>query len=352
MPRPALGKRPHRLRFVLFRHDRDARTGWVSYGRAMEQHGHGHGHGHGQKQDHDQEAWGDADLAVMLDLDAEVLRDQLHKVTGEIAAVAGERVPRRVLDLGAGTGSGTFALLRRFPAAHVTAVDVSPVMLQRLRAAVGELGAQVEILAADLDAGWPALDTTVDGGVGDALDGVSEGAALDLVWAAASLHHVADPDRVLRDVAAALRPGGLLTLLEMDSFPRFLPDAVGDGFEARVHAALRGVQVEVVPHFGTDWGPRLAAAGFTVEVAREVTLDLPAPSRPLPEASGRYAQVFLRRVRTGLTGLAEADVAPSDLLQFDVLLADDGPDSLLHRDDLVVRATRSLWIARTGSTVG
>ncbi|MEU6034278.1 hypothetical protein ABZ801_02605 [Actinomadura sp. NPDC047616] len=45
--------------------------------------------------------------------------------------------------------------------------------------------------------------------------------------AASSLYHVADPDRMLGDVHAALRPGGLLVVIEMDALPRFLPDGAG-----------------------------------------------------------------------------------------------------------------------------
>jgi ubiquinone/menaquinone biosynthesis C-methylase UbiE len=61
------------------------------------------------------------------------------------------------------------------------------------------------------------------------------------VWAASSLHEVADPDRVLSNVYAALHAGGLLVVVEMDDLPRFLPDDVGlgrPGLEARCHAAL------------------------------------------------------------------------------------------------------------------
>ncbi len=51
---------------------------------------------------------------------------------------------------------------------------------------------------------------------------------------------MSDPDRVLADVFATIRPGGLLVVAEMESFPRFLPDDIGfghPGLEARCHAA-------------------------------------------------------------------------------------------------------------------
>ena len=49
--------------------------------------------------------------------------------------------PRRVLELGIGTGETTRRLVARFPAARVTAVDVSPGMVSRAR----ELGIEARV---------------------------------------------------------------------------------------------------------------------------------------------------------------------------------------------------------------
>src|ERR1022692_5111309 len=113
---------------------------------------------------------------------------------------------RRILDLGSGTGTGALALVQRFQGADVIALDISAQLLHRLRDKARDLGVaeRVRTVQADLDAVWPAIDI------------------VDLVWASSSLHHMADPDRVLTEVFAALRPGGLLVVAEMDSFPRFL----------------------------------------------------------------------------------------------------------------------------------
>src|ERR1700690_3415455 len=73
-------------------------------------------------------------LAGLLDLDAEVVHSYLSEVTGWIRELAADRPPRRNLDLGAGTGTGVFALLERFEAADVIAVDVSAEFLDRLSA--------------------------------------------------------------------------------------------------------------------------------------------------------------------------------------------------------------------------
>ncbi|MFE3139935.1 class I SAM-dependent methyltransferase [Streptomyces scopuliridis] len=276
--------------------------------------------------DHDPAAETDASaMAELLDLDAEVLEPYLSEVTGWLQELAAG-LPRRILDLGSGTGAGTLALVQRFEEAEVTALDISPHLLRRLGDKARDLGVadRVRTVQADLDAEWPALD------------------AVDLVWASASLHHMADPDRALAHVFAALRPGGLLAVAEMDSFPRFLPDDLGlgrPGLEARCHAALGEEHTARVPHLGSDWGARLTGAGFGIEAERTFAVEL---TPPLPAPAGRYAQVSLRRLRTGLASRLDAD----DLATLDTLIDGDGPDSLLRRDDLTVRHTRTIWVAR------
>jgi SAM-dependent methyltransferase len=267
-------------------------------------------------------------LVELLDLDAEVLHEYLSEVTAWIHESGHHRrpSPRRILDLGSGTGSGTFALLQRFPAADVAAFDVSGPMLRRLRQRAGELGVgdRIRTMQADLNVAWPHIEP------------------VDLVWASASLHHMADPDQVLGKVFGATRKGGLLVVLEMDSFPRFLPADLGigaPGLEERAHAVLAEQRAEDVPLLGADWGPRLGKAGFTVEAERPFAIDLKAP---LPESAGRYALASLRRARPGLDGKLSAE----DLATLDTLLDSDGPEGILRRDDLTVRATRTVWMAR------
>ena len=286
----------------------------------MESHQHGHHH-----QDH-AAAETDADMAELLDLDAEVTHSHLAEVTAWVRQLAADPPPGRILDLGSGTGTGAFALLERFGQAEVIALDGSAEMLQRLIGQARALGLadRIRAVQADLDTAWPAID------------------AVDLAWASRSLHHLADPDRVLAEVFATLRPGGLLVVAEIDSFPRFLPDDLGlgrPGLEARCHAVLAERQAAELPHLGSDWGPRLSRAGFTVEAERPFVIDL---SAPLPAASGRYAQASLRRIRSAVDGRMSAD----DLAVLDTLIDSDGPDGVLHCGDLTVRNARTLWAAR------
>jgi SAM-dependent methyltransferase len=260
-------------------------------------------------------------MAEILDLDAEVLRPYLSEVIAWVDGLAADQPPRRIVDLGAGTGTGALALAQRFEGADVIALDISAELLDRLTAKARDLGVadRIRTVQTDLDAAWPAIDT------------------VDLVWASNSLHHMADPDRVLTAAFTAIRPGGLLAVAELDSFPRFLRDDLGSGLEARCHAALAVRMTHDVPHLGSDWGPRLTKAGFTIEAQRTFAIDL---KPPLPTATGRYAQASLRRLRSGLDGWLNAD----DLAALDTLV--DGAESVLHRDDLGVRTTRTVWVAR------
>jgi SAM-dependent methyltransferase len=265
-------------------------------------------------------------MAELLDLDAEVLHSYLSEVTAWIQQLAAGLPPRRILDLGCGTGTGALALLQRFEQADVVALDISAQLLHRLTGKARDLGVadRVRTVQADLDGAWPAIGT------------------VDLAWASSSLHHMADPGRVLTGVFAALRPGGLLAVIEMDSFPRFLPDDLGigrPGLEARCHAALADRHADEMPHLGSDWGPPLSQAGFTIEAERPFVIDL-AP--PLPAPAGRYARATLGRIRSSLDGRISTD----DLATLDTLLDSDGPDSILQRRDLTVRTARTAWLAR------
>lgn len=327
------------------------------------QQGHGHGHQQGSGHSHGHGAQ-DADFSVlteMLDLDAEVLHEHLDELTGWIQELSGGtgdattsadlatptdaatspdlatspdatrsaekpggRGPR-VLDLGSGTGAGTFALLQRFPGAGITAVDASPAMAARLAEKAAALGVadRVRTVVADLDT--------------EALPA----GPYDLVWASASLHHMADPGRVLAQVREVLRPGGLMVAVELEGFPRFLPDDLGfgrPGLEERVHAAQAEGRAAAGMHMTEDWGARLREAGLDVVAERVVAIDLAAP---LPAATGRYVQASLTRVRSALDEVLDAE----DLATLDALTDADGPHGVLHRDDLTVRTERSVWVA-------
>lgn len=260
-------------------------------------------------------------MVEMLDLDGEVLAGTFSDVTAWIADHLGDHPVSRILDLGAGTGTGTFALLQRFAGAEVTAVDASAEMLAHLgRRAQGQ---RVRLHQADLDAA--ALPT----------------GPYDLAWASASMHHMADPARVLADLRSVLTPGGQFAMIEFETFPRFLPDDIGlgdPGLEDRLNAVADAKRAAHHPTVNSDWTTRLSENGFTVREERTFEIALQAP---LSEAARRYARVTLTRLREGMGD----DLSVADRAALDALLSHEGPHHLEARTDVSVRSSRRAWIA-------
>ena len=284
---------------------------------------HQHTHAHPSPHDH-APGRADADQAEILDLDAEVLAEHIASITASLPL---RTDPHHIVDLGSGTGTGTFALLDRFPTAHVTAVDVSGDHLERLRTTATVRGVQerVRTVQADLDEGtWPDLGSP------------------DLIWASASMHHMSHPARAVRAVADALAPGGLFAVVELAGHPRFLPADAPEsrpGLEERVHEAVDHVQRELMPHRGADWGPLLGAAGLTLELERTIDIDIDGSG---DEVIGPYALSVLQRLR----GAVADRLSVEDLAALDDLLATGGPRSILRREDLRVRTERTVWAGR------
>jgi SAM-dependent methyltransferase len=287
----------------------------------MDQHRHSGTHQHSGTDADSADA-----LAELLELDAEVLHDYLSSAIAWVASQAPDRPRHQIIDLGSGTGTAAIALAQRFPRADVLAVDASAEMLARVQAKAMDLGlnGRISTLLADLDGPWPDIGPA------------------DVVWASMSLHHLADPDRALTEIFASASPGALVVVAEMNSLPRFLPDDIGlgrPGLEARCRAAAAELNAHRLPHLGADWGPRLAKAGFTEVAERTFSIDL---DPPLPPATDRYAWLLLRRTREQLGETLDAE----DLATLDILIDTDGPGSVLHRHDLAIGGTRTIWTGR------
>ena len=122
----------------------------------------------------------------------------LEKVTAAVVAAAGARPGDRIVDLGCGTGQVSLPLAER--GAQVLAIDVSPHMVDRLRANARDRGlAGVEALA------LPIEDLSLPPG------------SVDLVVTSYAFHHLRDADkgRVVSAASQWLRPGGRLIVADM-----------------------------------------------------------------------------------------------------------------------------------------
>jgi SAM-dependent methyltransferase len=110
--------------------------------------------------------------------------------------------PRRILDLGAGTGGLSERVLARFPEATVLALDLDPVLMQIGRGALGDGGGRLT---------WHQIDLRAPGWA-DTLASAPPGAPFDAVVSLATLHHFTTREvaAIYADLARLIRPGGLL----------------------------------------------------------------------------------------------------------------------------------------------
>jgi SAM-dependent methyltransferase len=271
-------------------------------------------HQHHGAQDHGHQPTASQDQDRVLDLDAEVFGGHLSAVLD----LTGVPAARSIVDLGAGTGAGSRLLRGRYPDAAVTCVDNDPQMLEVLR------GQSFAVVEADLDDGFPAPAGPLTTAAALA------GAPVDLVWASSSLHHLANPARLLSGVRQALAPGGVLAVVELAALPRFLSHPHGALLEQRCHAAAAAEGWNRHP----DWTPFIEAAGFRV-TRSEVTV-----VAPVTTAAREYArQWFARFAHLAALTADERDAVAELLEQF--------PDGV----ELEPRATRTVWVATSDQNV-
>jgi len=142
------------------------------------------------------------------DLDAQKFVERFESESREvyahrqaIAATLDLKPGQEVADIGAGTGLFTFLFAEQVkPDGKVFAVDIAPSFLELIarRAREMDLG---EVVA------------TVRG----AQDGTNlERRSIDVAFLCDTYHHFEEPDRMLRSIRRALRPGGRLVLVEFD----------------------------------------------------------------------------------------------------------------------------------------
>lgn len=193
--------------------------------------------------------------------------------------------PRRVLDLGAGTGADVRSLARRYRRAVVLAADLSPAMLSVARGRRRSwLRGRERFLCADAER-LPLA-----------------GASIDLVYSNLMLPWVLDPGPLLDELRRVLAPGGLL------AFSTLGPDTLKELAEAWAevdaggeHGA--GVHVHAFADMH-DVGDALVAAGFADVVmdAERLTVRYPDFAALAAELRALGARNLARGRRPTLTG--------------------------------------------------
>ncbi|MFQ5994578.1 MAG: malonyl-ACP O-methyltransferase BioC [Acidiferrobacterales bacterium] len=136
--------------------------------------------------------------ATSYDASAVLQREIANRMLDRLDVI--RRDPRRVADVGCGTGHCSRALQQRYRRARVFGVDIADPMLDAARSQAGWRGRQY-FVCGDAEA-LPIADASVDMIVSN----------LTLQWC--------DPDKVLREFARIIRPGGVVM------FSSFGPDTL------------------------------------------------------------------------------------------------------------------------------
>lgn len=119
----------------------------------------------------------------------------------KLVAMAAQSKPKSILDVATGTGDLAIALARRCPQARVTAIDLSPEMLEVGRRKVAKRGLSIEMLVSDAEQ-IPLPDNS-----------------FDTVTAAFGVRNFENPLVGLKQMCRVLKRGGEIYVLEF-STPR------------------------------------------------------------------------------------------------------------------------------------
>jgi malonyl-CoA O-methyltransferase len=232
--------------------------------------------------------------------------DSVDMLAREVARRMDERLdyiritPRRVLDLGCGTGPDLPRLAERFPDATVIAVDFSPAMLAGAGARIRPTrsGGLLRRLLSTAPAPLPHL-------AADAYALPLARASVGLVWSNLMLPALDDPLPALREIHRTLEVDGLLM------FSTFGPDTLRE-----LRAALPDRRGERVHRFIDmhDIGDALVQAGFTdpvmdMEIVTLTYPDLDTLLQDLRHSGAANAATTRPRSLSGRQEWAEARAA-------------------------------------------
>ena len=205
------------------------------------------------------------------------------EVIGRLAHDAAR--PLRVVEIGAGTGATTSALIPVLPAgSSYCFTDVSPVFLHE---------AEARLAGTPLDVSFRRLDIEQAPQAQGFLPGV-----FDVVVAANVLHATADLPRTLGHVRSLLAPGGVLVLIGSVARRAWIDLSFGmtEGWWRFDDAALRhdhallgsGAWIDLLASAGFD-GVHALAAGLSQQAVHPQALLLARAAQAATEAPQRFA---------------------------------------------------------------
>jgi SAM-dependent methyltransferase len=238
------------------------------------------------------------------------------------------------VDVGCGAGGAACAFARHLGAgagAHVVALDRDPRLIDLARRRADAEGVADRVRWACGEVGRLPVRP---GGAG-------------VVWASGVVHHIADQQAAVVELAGLLAPGGTLALVEGGLPLRCLPHEVGvgrPGLEARLDAAracwfddLRSELAGLPMPYG--WPAALARAGLTDVRTRSF---LAEATSPLDDVGRAIARLHLTSARDELGDHLDDD----DRATLRRLLDPADPVGIAHRDDLTVTTVRTVHTAR------
>jgi SAM-dependent methyltransferase len=272
--------------------------------------------------------WWLTNLETSARFDAPWVADAVAWLIDTSGRPEGSARPRRVLDVGCGAGGAACAFARALGPGVVAGLDRDPRLLAIARRRATDAGLAGQIL------GW------LSAGV-DALPVAA--ASADLVWASGVVHHLPDQQAAIGTLAALLRPGGRLALVEGGLPLRCLPFDIGlgrVGLEARLDGARSRWFADMREELGGPplpygWPEALRRAGLADVRARSFLAEVAPPFDDL----GR--QVAERHLSSALSELGDR-LAPDDRDTIARLLDPDDAAYIGRRDDLMITAVRTL----------
>ena len=262
-----------------------------------------------------------------LDVNAEFDRGW---VAAAVDWLVGSGTPGRVLDVGCGAGGAACAFAARLvPGAKVVGFDRDPRLLAMAgrRAAAQGVEDRVEWSLGQVGA-LPVRDGSVD-----------------LVWASGVVHHVADQQAAVGELAGLCRPGGRVALVEGGLPLRCLPHEIGlgrPGMEARLDEARARWFVDMRAELPGQpmpygWPEALRRAGLGEVQTRSFLAEL---TPPLDAVGQAIVEQHLTSAVKELGIRLEAE----DRDTLARLLDPGDPMYVGRRDDLTVTAVRTVHV--------